>query len=286
MRVGLHKICSRAGYLCNITVNITVGRLEQMKLYTTDPENLRGPRRFSEYRAGHWVAAEPRCGFLSLVCILAFFVSSCEAQKSEQQIESEAHASAMEVKKAIREKNYTKAWELFSILRVEAESPEAAEIKRLKADVKEKYIAFHLNLASNLKESGSLEPALKHISKVLAIDRENPVALKLRDAINKEKSTGVKIEVEEEKPKIEKLLDLGRDQSANKKLTEAIETYQKVIRLDDRHCDGHLELGVLYARMGKIKSASKWYRKFVQICPNHQKVPQIRRVLGDFKGHD
>jgi tetratricopeptide (TPR) repeat protein len=259
MRVGLHKICSRAGYLCNITVNITVGRLEQMKLY----------------------------GFLNLVCILAFFVFSCEAQKSEQQIESEAHASAMaEVKKAMLEKNYTKAWGLLSNLRAEAGSPEATEVKELKADVEEKYIAFHLNLASNLKESGSLEPALKHISKVLAVDQENPVALKLRDAINKEKSTGVKIEVEEEKPKIEKLLDLGRDQSANKKLTEAIETYQKVIRLDDRHCDGHLELGVLYARMGKIKSASKWYRKFVQICPNHQKVPQIRRVLGDFKGHD
>jgi hypothetical protein len=27
---------------------------------TTDPENLRGPQRFSEYCAGHWVTAEPR----------------------------------------------------------------------------------------------------------------------------------------------------------------------------------------------------------------------------------
>jgi hypothetical protein len=26
-------------------------------IYTTDPENLRGPRRFSEYCVGHWVAA-------------------------------------------------------------------------------------------------------------------------------------------------------------------------------------------------------------------------------------
>jgi len=225
---------------------------------------------------------------LNLVLVVGFFASSCDdSQKSEQQIEREAHASAMtEVKKAMAEKNYTNAWELLSKLRLEAGSPEAAEIERLKAAVKEKYIAFHLNLASNLKESGSLSPAQKHVFKVLAVDQENPVALKLRDAILKEKSTGEKVEVEKEKPELEKLLDLGREQSEKKKFTEAVETYRKVIQLDDRHCAAHLELGVLYARMGRIKSAGKWYQKFIQICPKHEKAPQIRQVLRDFKGYD
>ena len=225
---------------------------------------------------------------LNLVFVAGFFASACDDnQKSEQQIELEVHASAMgEVKKAMAEKNYTNAWELLSKLRVEAGSPEAAEVEKLRSDVREKYIAFHLNLASNLKESGSLSPALNHAQKVLAVDQENPVALKLREAINKERSTGEKVEVEKEKPELEKLLDLGREQSGNKKFTEAVETYQKVIQLDDKHCDGHLELGVLYARMGKIKSAGKWYQKFIQICPNHKQAPQIRQVLRDFKGYD
>ena len=225
---------------------------------------------------------------LNLVFIAGFFASSCDDnQKSEQQIEREVHASAMgEVKKAMAEKNYTNAWELLSRLRVEAGSPEAAEIEKLRADVKEKYIAFHLNLASNLKESDSLGTAQKHVRKVLAVDQDNALAHKMRDAISEEMSTGEKIEVEKEKPELEALLDLGREQSVNKKFSEAVETYQKVIQLDDKHCDGHLELGVLYARMGKIKSAGKWYQKFIQICPNHKKAPQIRQVLRDFGGYD
>jgi tetratricopeptide (TPR) repeat protein len=225
--------------------------------------------------------------FLSLVLVSGFLASACDEKKSEQQIEREAHASAMaEINKAMAEKNYNTAWGLLSRLHVDEGSPEAAEIARLRADVKEKYIAFNLNLAANLKESGSLGPALKHVQKVLAVDGNNAVALKLREAINQERSTGEKVEVEKEKPEVEKLLALGRDQSANKKFSEAVETYQKVIQLDQKHCDGHLELGVLYARMGKIKRASKWYRKFIEICPNHKKVPQIRRVLKDFKGLD
>ena len=225
--------------------------------------------------------------FLNLVFVLVFFASSCDEQKKEKQIEREAHASAMaEVKKAMVEKNYTNAWELLSKLQVEAGSPEATEVDRLKTNVREKYIAFHLNLASNLKESGSLGPALKHAQKVLAVDKENPVALKLRDALYKEMSTGEKVEVEKEKPEMEKLLDLGREQSQNKKFSEAIETYKRVIQLNDKHCEGHLELGVLYARMGKIKSAGKWYQKFIQICPKHKKAPQVRQVLKDFKGYD
>lgn len=225
---------------------------------------------------------------LTLVLVAGFFASSCDDnQKSERQLEREAHASAMtEVKKAMADKNYTNAWEMLSRLRVEADSPEAAEVERLKADVREKYIAFHLNLASNLKESGSLGPALKHAQRVLALDETNPVALKVRDAIYKERSTGEKVEVEKEKPQLEKLLDLGREQSNNKKYSEAVETYQKVIQLDDKHCEGHLELGILYARWGKIKSAGKWYQKFIQICPKHKKAPQIRQVLRDFKGYD
>ena len=221
---------------------------------------------------------------LSLIVVSGFFAYSCEQEKSERQIEREAQASVMaEINKAMAEKNYNNAWELLSKLRMDPDSPEAAGIERLKADVKEKYIVFHLNLAANLKESGSLGPALHHVQKVLAVDRENAVALKLREAINEEKSTGEKVEVEEEKSELDKLLALGRDQAANKKFSDAVETYLKVVQLAPKHCDGHLELGVLYARMGKIKSASKWYQKFIETCPRHQKVPQIRRVLKDFK---
>jgi tetratricopeptide (TPR) repeat protein len=222
------------------------------------------------------------------VILLAGLIGwSCDDKEVEQQAELQAHASAMaEIKQAMMEKNYTRAWEQLATIRIPLGSPEAAEIERLRASVKEKYIAFHLNLGANLKDSGSLGPALKHIDRVLNVDQENPLALKLRGAIAKEMSTGEKIEVEKEKPELEKLLDLGREQSANKKFTEAVETYQKVIKLDEKHCEGHLELGVLYARMGRIKSAAKWYKKFVQICPDHKKVPQIRQVLKDFKGLD
>jgi tetratricopeptide (TPR) repeat protein len=151
--------------------------------------------------------------------------------------------------------------------------------------VKEKYIAFHLNLGANLRESGSLAPALTHIDQVLNVDQKNALALKLRDAIAKEMSTGEKIAVEKEKPELAKLLELGREQAAKKKFTQAAETYQKVIKLDQKHCDAHLELGVLYARMGRIKNAAKWYKKFVEICPDHKKVPQIRQVLRDFQNY-
>lgn len=222
--------------------------------------------------------------FPVLILLAGFCGWSCEDKKNEQQAELQAHASAMaEVKQAMVEKNYTRAWELLATIRAPIGSPEAAEIERLRAGVKEKYIAFHLNLGRNLKDGGSLNPAMKHVGKVLRVDRENAVALKLRDAIVKERSTGEKVEVAKEKPELEKLLDLGREQAANKKFTDAVETYRKVIKLDEKHCDGHLELGVLYARMGRIKSAGKWYQKFVEICPDHKKVPHIRQVLRDFQ---
>ena len=224
---------------------------------------------------------------LSLILLAGFFGWACDDKKDEQQAERQAHASAMaEIKKAMMEKDYTRAWEQLATIRVPLGSPEAAEIEKLRASVKEKYIAFHLNLSTNLRESGSLNPAMKHVNRVLSVDRENPLALKLREAIAKEMSTGEKIEVEKEKPELEKLLDLGREQSANKKFADAVETYQKVVKLDAKHCEGHLELGVLYARMGRIKAAAKWYQKFVQICPDHKKVPQIRQVLRDFAGYD
>jgi tetratricopeptide (TPR) repeat protein len=225
--------------------------------------------------------------FPVLVVILGLCAFSCDDKKDERQIEREAQASAMaEVEKAMAEKNYDNAWQLLSRLRLEAGDPEAAEVDRLKADVRERYIAFHLNLAASLKESGSFKPAEEHVSRVLEVDKENQVALKLRDAIYKEISTGEKVEIEKEKPEIEKLLDMGRDLSEHKKLTEAITTYQNLLRLDAKHCEGDLELGVLYARMGKIKNAAKWYREFVRICPNHKKAPQIRQVLKDFEGQD
>ena len=211
---------------------------------------------------------------------------SCNDKKSEQQAEIQAHASAMaEIKKAMVEKDYNRAWGQLQTIRVPLGSPEAAEIEKLRSSVKEKYIAFNLNLSSNLKESGSLGPALKHADKVLSVDRENELALKLREAIAKEMSTGEKIEVPEEKPELDKLLDLGREQAAKKKYTEAIGTYKKVVQLDPKHCEGHLELGILNARSARIKGAAKWYKKFVQICPDHKKVPQVRKVLRDFQNY-
>jgi len=220
-----------------------------------------------------------------IVILLAGFSGwSCDDKQSEQQAELQAHASAMaEVKQAMVEKNYTRAWKLLATIRAPLGSPEAAEIEKLRASVKEKYIAFNLNLSANLKDSGSLRPAMKHVNRVLAVDRENELALKLRKAILKEMSTGEKVKLPKEKPELEKLLDLGREQAADKKFTEAIETYRRVIELDGKHCEGHLELGVLYARMGKIKGAAKWYQKFVEICPDHRKVPHIRQVLRDFQ---
>ncbi len=221
--------------------------------------------------------------FLVMFSILGLFSGSCEEEVDLRKLEREAHASAMaEVKTAMAEKNYDRAWELLSRLMVATDSPEAEEIARLKADVKEKYIAFNLNLARSLKESDSLDPALKHVNRVLAVDRDNQLAQKLRDAIHKQRATGERIEVGKVKPELERLLDLGREQSAKKRFSQAIETYQKVIQLDEKNCAGHLELGVLYARMGKIKSAAKWYKKFIQICPDHRKAPQIRKVLTDF----
>jgi tetratricopeptide (TPR) repeat protein len=209
---------------------------------------------------------------------------SCNDKKSEQQAEVQAHASAMaEVKKAMIDKDYNRAWGQLSTIRVPLGSPEAAELEKLRANVKAKYIAFNLNLGSNLKESGSLGPALKHVDRVLAVDRENALALKLREAIAKEMSTGEKIEVEKEKPELDKLLELGREQAAKKKFAEAIGTYQKVVQLDPKHCEGHLELGILYARSARIKGAAKWYKKFVQICPDHKRVPQVRKVLKEFE---
>jgi tetratricopeptide (TPR) repeat protein len=220
----------------------------------------------------------------ALILLVGLIGWSCDDKPTEQQTELQAHASAMaEVKQAMLEKNYTRAWKLLATIRAPLGSPEAAEIEKLRASVKEKYIAFHLNLGRSLKDSGSLNPALKHVNKVLRVDRENALALKLREAIVKEKSTGERIKVAKEKPELEKLLDLGREQAANKKFTDAIETYRKVVNLDEKHCDGHLELGVLYARMGKIKSAEKWYQKFVEVCPDHKKVPHIRQVLRDFQ---
>lgn len=219
-----------------------------------------------------------------LVLLAGLFGWSCDEKQTEQQAEIQAHASAMaEIKQAMVEKNYTRAWEQLATVRAPLGSAEAAELEKLRADVREKYIAFHLNLGRNLKESGSLGPALTHLDKVLIVDRENQLARKLRDAVAAEMSTGEKVEVEKEKPELEKLLDLGREQAAEKKFTQAVETYQKVLKLDEKHCEGHLELGVLYARMGRIKSAAKWYQKFVQVCPDHKKVPHIRQVLKDFQ---
>jgi tetratricopeptide (TPR) repeat protein len=222
--------------------------------------------------------------FPIVVLLSGFSGWSCDDKQSEQQAELQAHASAMaEVRQAVLEKNYTRAWKLLATIRAPLGSPEAAEIEKLRASVKEKYIAFNLNLGRSLKDSGSLNTAMKHINKVLAVDRENELALKLRDAIVKEMSTGEKVAVAKEKSELEKLLELGREQATNKKFTEALETYRKVVKLDDKHCDAHLELGVLYARMGRIKSAGKWYQKFVEVCPDHQKVPHIRQVLRDFQ---
>jgi tetratricopeptide (TPR) repeat protein len=225
--------------------------------------------------------------FLTMFFMPGLFLGSCEEEVDQRRLEQEAYASAMaEVKTAMAEKNYDRAWELLSGLRTEAGDPEAEELARLKADVKKKYIAFNLNLAMSLKESDSLNPALKHVNRVLAVDRENQLAQKLRDAIHKQRATGERVEVGKAKPELEKLLDLGREQSAKKQFSHAIETYRKVIRLDEKNCAGHLELGVLYARMGKIKSAAKWYKKFIQICPGHHKAQQIRKVLGDFEKYD
>lgn len=222
-----------------------------------------------------------------LVLLSGLTGGACDDQQADQQAELQAHASAMaEIKRAMVEKNYDQAWEQLQTIRVPLGSPEAAEIEKLRASVKEKYIAFHLNLGANLKESGSPGPALTHLNKVLRVDRENELALKLRNAASTEISTGEKVEVKREKSELDKLLDLGREQAAKKKFSEAIKTYQKVIELDEKHCEGHLELGVINARMGRIKGAAKWYQKFVQLCPDHKKVPQIRQVLNDFKGYD
>jgi len=220
----------------------------------------------------------------ALILLTGLIGWSCEDQQADQQAERQAFKSAMaEVKRAMLEKNYDQAWHQLATLRPPLGSPEAVEIEELRSSVKEKYIAFHLNLGANLKESGSLGPALKHVDRVLRVDQKNALALKLRAAITKEMSTGEKIAVEKEKPELEKLLDLGREQAAKKDLATAVETYKKVIELDEKHCEGHLELGVIYARQGRIKSASKLYKKFVELCPDHRKVPQIRQVLRDFQ---
>lgn len=225
------------------------------------------------------------------VCAVLFLLTgligwSCNDKQADDQAERQAFASAMgEIKRSMVEKNYDRAWEQLATIRAPLGSPDAVALEELRSSVKEKYIAFHLNLGANLKESGSLGPALTHIDQVLNVDQKNALALKLRDAIAKEMSTGEKIAVEKQKPELTKLLDLGREQAAKKQFTQAIETYQKVIKLDGKHCEAHLELGVLHARMGRIKGAAKWYKKFVEMCPDHQKVPQIRQVLKDFQNY-
>jgi len=222
----------------------------------------------------------------ALIVLTGMIGWSCNDKQADEQAEREAYASAMaEIKRAMVEKNYDQAWKQLATIRAPLGTSEAVALEDLRSNVKEKYIAFHLNLGINLRESGSLGPAMKHVGRVLRVDHQNALALKLRDAIAKEMSTGEKVAVEKEKPELSKLLDLGREQAAKKKFAQAVETYQKVIELDKKHCDAHLELGVLYARMGHIKDAAKWYQKFVEICPDHKKVPQIRQVLRDFQNY-
>lgn len=221
-----------------------------------------------------------------LVLLTSAIGWSCDDKPADEQAERQAFASAMaEIKQAMVEKNYDRAWSQLATIRAPLGSPDAATLEQLRSSVKEKYIAFHLNLGANLKEGGSLGPAMKHVDRVLRVDHKNALALKLRNAIAKEMYTGEKIEVGQEKSELAKLLALGQEQASKKQLAQAIETYQKVIKLDGKHCDAHLELGVLHARMGRIKSAAKWYQKFVEFCPDHQKVPQIRQVLRDFQNY-
>ena len=87
-------------------------------------------------------------------------------------------------------------------------------------------------------------------------------------------------------PDIDKLLQEAVKLSENGDTNAAIEKYQSVLKLDNKHLEAQFQIGEMYHKLGNLPAALSAYYRTVDIDPNHQKanvkIEMIKSILDFF----
>ena len=80
-------------------------------------------------------------------------------------------------------------------------------------------------------------------------------------------SGGSKVKKEDKGLNIEEHFQLAYRAAERGNMEEAVNEYQKVLKLDPKHLKAHLNLGIVYGKQGKLKEEVSEYKRAISIDP-------------------
>ena len=152
-------------------------------------------------------------------------------------------------------------------------------------DLKPDYTDAHFGLAKAYLQNQQLDEAESSAQEVLRIDPNSQDAKQLLDEIEdigKENLEDEETEDEianQEDIDINKELERGLVFLNKKQYDQAVDSFQKVVRDDPNHIDGHSRLGDTYLAMGDYDNAKLSAEKALALNPNHKSSQDIIQTI-------
>ncbi|HEY8209222.1 MAG TPA: hypothetical protein VIG99_17150, partial [Myxococcaceae bacterium] len=81
----------------------------------------------------------------------------------------------------------------------------------------------------------------------------------------------------------EKLFEDGKLLLKKRQYKESLPFFQKCLDVDKDNAECHLALGSVHARLREPDKGAAHYREFLRLAPDHERAPEIRRLLEDFE---